>query len=322
MAGVSKEQIARAKEWDLLSYLQTHEPQELKRCGVGEFCLKAHDSLKISNGKWNWHSRGIGGKTALDYLIKVRGMDFVSAVETLCGERAAVIQMPEGKQSSRRSFVLPERYRYASAAVSYLQRRGIDADIIGWCIGKGMLYESKKHHNCVFVGRDQVGKARYACLRGIGGNFKQEVSGSDKRYGFCLPAADPASPYLAVAESPIDALSVASLVKRQGGDWSRAHYLSLGGTSPRALVQFLKDHPKVSCVSLCLDADKAGTLGMEKIHEAVEGDRKLDAQVKVMVDNPPSATSGCKDYNELLAGKEDQRRQERKREQKEYGIAI
>ena len=31
MAGVTKEQIAKAKEWDLLSYLQAYEPQELKK---------------------------------------------------------------------------------------------------------------------------------------------------------------------------------------------------------------------------------------------------------------------------------------------------
>ena len=85
MAGVTKEQIAKAKEWDLLSYLQAYEPQELKKSGPREYCTRTHDSLKISNGKWCWNSRGIGGRTALDYLIKVRGMDFVGAVETLCG---------------------------------------------------------------------------------------------------------------------------------------------------------------------------------------------------------------------------------------------
>lgn len=321
MSGVTKEQIVRAKEWDLLSYLQACEPQELKKCGVGEFCTKTHDSLKISNGKWHWHSRGIGGRTALDFLVKVRGMDFVSAVEALCGERAAETGMVQERAAAApRPFVLPEKYRCTSAAVSYLQRRGIDAAVIGRCMENGTLYESKKYHNCVFVGRDGQGKARYACLRGTGGNFRQEVAGSDKRYGFCLPAADPKSPYLAVAESPIDALSVASLVKRKGGDWDRAHYLSLGGTSPLALIRFLQDHPQISCVSLCLDADRAGALGMEKIHAAVEGDGKLDAQVKVLVDNPPSATSGCKDYNQLLVEKEALRRQERKG--KDYDIAI
>lgn len=320
MPGVSKEQIARAKEWDLLSYLQAKEPQELKRCGACEFSMKSYDSLKISNGKWHWHSRGIGGRTALDYLIKVQGMDFVSAVEALCGERAAAVQRPAGKENQKKPFVLPEKCSCAPSAVSYLQRRGIDTDIIGKCMESGIFYESKRYHNCVFVGKDQAGKARYACLRGIGGSFKQEVAGSDKRYGFCLPAADLSSHYLAVAESPIDALSVASLVKRQGEEWDRAHYLSLGGTSPRALIQFLKDYPKISCISLCLDADEAGAHGMEKIREAVEGDRKLDAQVRVLVDNPPSAASGCKDYNQLLVEKEALYRQERRRQA--YDIAM
>ncbi len=34
-------------------------------------------SLKISNGKWIWWSRGIGGRSALDYLIKVKGYSFL-----------------------------------------------------------------------------------------------------------------------------------------------------------------------------------------------------------------------------------------------------
>ena len=64
MTPLTKEQIQRAKEWDLLSYLQTFEPGELKRCGPHEYCTRTHDSLKISNGKWCWNSRGIGGRTA------------------------------------------------------------------------------------------------------------------------------------------------------------------------------------------------------------------------------------------------------------------
>lgn len=76
MPGVTREQIDRAKEWDLLSYLQTYEPGELtkKRPTDKEYRTKTHDSLVISNGRWNWTTRGFGGKTALDYLIKVRGI--------------------------------------------------------------------------------------------------------------------------------------------------------------------------------------------------------------------------------------------------------
>ena len=40
MAGVTKEQIAKAKEWDLLSYLQAYEPQELKKSGPRELVLE------------------------------------------------------------------------------------------------------------------------------------------------------------------------------------------------------------------------------------------------------------------------------------------
>lgn len=71
MPYVSPDDILKAKEMDLLTYLQTYEPNELVRISPHTYCTREHDSLKISNGKWHWFSRGIGGKSALDYLIKV-----------------------------------------------------------------------------------------------------------------------------------------------------------------------------------------------------------------------------------------------------------
>lgn len=305
MSKVTKEQIAKAKEWDLLTYLQAYAPQELKKCGGKEYRTVSHDSLKISNGKWNWHSRGIGGRTALDYLVKVCGMGFVEAVEMLCQEPGAAAYRPVPAGSGQQKgcpFFLPEENRYGTAAVSYLQHRGIDAGIISWCIGRGLLYESRCYQNCVFVGRSPDGKARYACLRGTRGIFKKDVDGSDKRFSFSMPAADPESPVLAVAESPVDVLSLATLFKLQGEDWTKNHYLSLGGTAPAALLQFLKDHPAVTRISLCLDNDEAGLAGMEKIRKAVQADPKLIRRICVIADNPPPAALG-KDYNELLQKK-------------------
>lgn len=310
MSGVTKEQIAKAKEWDLLSYLQIYEPQEVKKCGGSEYRTAMHDSLKISNGKWHWHSRGIGGKTALDYLIKVRGMEFVEAVGLLCGEgRAADCGMASARRNEEgvknrkeKLFRLPEKNRYGTAMVSYLQGRGIDAEVISRCIGAGILYESRPYHNCVFVGRDPEGEARYAFLRGTGGSFRMDVEGSDKRYGFCLQAGDKGSRSVAVAESPIDALSQATLLKMQGDDWTGNHYLSLGGTAPRALVQFLCDHPGVDRVSLCLDNDRAGKLGMGRIRDALLADAGISGRITEIRENPPPESYG-KDYNELLKKK-------------------
>ena len=69
--------IEQARQMDLLSYLQRYEPSNLKRVAGNVYCTKEHDSLKISNGKWYWWSRGFGGVSALDYLIKVREYSFV-----------------------------------------------------------------------------------------------------------------------------------------------------------------------------------------------------------------------------------------------------
>lgn len=77
--------IEQARQIDLLSYLKAYEPSNLKRVAGNVYCTREHDSLKISNGKWYWWSRGFGGVSALDYLIKVREYGFVEAVEALTG---------------------------------------------------------------------------------------------------------------------------------------------------------------------------------------------------------------------------------------------
>lgn len=83
MPYIAPEVITEAKRMDLLTYLREYEPGELVKFSSNTYTTRTHDSLKISNGKWMWWSRGIGGKSALDYLIKVRGMDFVEAVQTI-----------------------------------------------------------------------------------------------------------------------------------------------------------------------------------------------------------------------------------------------
>ena len=70
MPYIDPEVILEAKKMDLFTYLQNYEPQELVRFSGNVYCTRTHDSLKISNEKWCWHSRGIGGRSALDYLIR------------------------------------------------------------------------------------------------------------------------------------------------------------------------------------------------------------------------------------------------------------
>ena len=69
MSFYSRETVADVKKIDLLTYLQNYEPEELVHVSGNVYCTKAHDSLRISNGKWCWFSQGIGGKSALDYVV-------------------------------------------------------------------------------------------------------------------------------------------------------------------------------------------------------------------------------------------------------------
>ena len=124
MPGVTKGQVAEAKQWDLLSYLQTYEPGELKKSRPREYRTVSHDSRVISNGKWHWCSQNIGGKTALDYLIKVRGQDFFSAVETLCGGCPSRFLSQPADVLSPKPFELPETNRYATNVHGLSARKG------------------------------------------------------------------------------------------------------------------------------------------------------------------------------------------------------
>jgi hypothetical protein len=144
--GVTAEQVRAAKEVDLLTYLRTREPDELRRSAPGEFRTQSHGSLVISRGMWYWHRGGFGGKSA-HYLIKVRGMSFVDAVNSVCSGISVSLPVarepPKEISNEPKSLLLPEPVRFPSKALSYLQARGIAPDVIRRCFENGTLYESR-----------------------------------------------------------------------------------------------------------------------------------------------------------------------------------
>ena len=119
--------IEQARQMDLLSYLQRYEPSTLKRVAGNVYCTKEHDSLKISNCKWYWWSRGFGGYSALDYLIKVEEYDFVEAVEILTGQTMADWKPPPApKKDKPKVLLLPPKNKDCNRVIQYLFGRGID----------------------------------------------------------------------------------------------------------------------------------------------------------------------------------------------------
>ena len=221
MNGVTKEQIAAAKRMTAIEFLRRYRPNDLvKSSARGEFELRSHDSFKI-NGEssvWHWKSRGIGGKSALDYLIYVEGVRFVDAVRLLCEESPAYTEPAhESIERERPPFALPAAAPNNDRIVQYLLGRGVSIPVISYCMEQGILYESTPYHNCVLVGKDENGQPKYAALRGTyqyGRPFKAEASGSDKRYGFCIPPTAE-SDTVAVFEAAIDAMAEMTLAGRR-----------------------------------------------------------------------------------------------------------
>ena len=304
MPYIPPEVVARAREMDLLTYLRTYEPQELVHFGGSTYCTREHDSLKISNGKWCWFSRGIGGYSALDYLIKVKEMPFTQAVETIMGNLSAAPPafVPAPKMPKEKVLLLPQANRSATHAVEYLHHRGIDYELIDFCIQTGRLYESYPYHNVVFIGQDRDGKPRYANLRGIGTDFIGDANGSDKRYSFGI-SAEAQSDTLNLFESAVDLLSYGTMQKLDGKDWRRENLLSLAGvykpkakieesSLPAALVQYLADYPHIRKAVLRLDNDYTGRIAADTIKTLLS----QRYAVKVAIQPPPQG----KDYNDCL----------------------
>ena len=310
MPYIEPEVLQQARQVDLLSYLQANEPGNLVHLSGNNYCTRDHDSLKISNGKWHWFSREIGGYSALDYLIKVRNYTFPEAVEAIVGP-GAITLVPGKKESVKkepRKLLMPELEKYPYQAKRYLKSRGIHPVIIDYCIEHSLLFESAGYHNAVFVGYDKNGIARYAAMRGTQSRYKSEVTGSDTHFSFSITAT-PDAEHVHLFEAAIDLLSYATLELYEGRDWKRDALLSLAGVFktkrenvvPVALQQYLEDHPGISTVHLHLDNDEVGRGAASGI---IGG---LDEKYTVL-DEPPAY--GCKDVNDELMSRVGIRKKE------------
>ena len=304
MPKLSDEQIAQAREIDLLEYLLTYEPTNVRQSKgrPNQHEMVEYDSLKISNGKWFRHSTQEGGFSALDFLVKIRGVHFVDAVQSLTS--GYVISSYQSKSSQKtkpppallKPFILPKPNRNNDRVVAYLRGRGIGRDVIKQVVSARLLYESLKHR-CVFVGKDENSKPMFACERGTTDDWKKDIAGSNKQYGFVLPPSEPngrGNTTLAVFESPIDTLAHATIhdIGQTGWDGYR---LSLGGVSSKALQGFLERNKQISNIQLCLDNDKAGHKATNRIIDELLNDKRY-SHIKITIAPPPIG----KDYADTL----------------------
>ncbi len=296
------EVIVEIRKIDLLTYLQACEPYEIVRLGNGTYTTRTHDSLKISNGKWMWWSRGFGGDNALDYLVDVKGMEFIDAVHLLVksGIPRSIKKVETQEQQFEKPLLLPKKSIASNVITAYLILRGIDTEIINYCIENKLIFESLPYHNIVFMGYDEEGKAKYASYRATNGSrIMGDCSGSSKEYSFRISNSD--STELHLFESAIDLLSYATIAKQKGYDWKELNLVSLSGVYapakniyeskvPAAIRKYLETHDNTTKIILHFDNDYTG--------RAMSKALKILLSPKYEIINMPPLYG--KDYNDYL----------------------
>ena len=307
MPYIPPEIVKRAEEMDLLTYLQNYEPEELVKVGNGTYTTKTHDSIRISNGLWNWFSEGVGGKNAISYLMKVKNYSFLEAVETIIGNvnvKKPVIHKEEKQDNIE--LVLPQKSNNSERAKIYLMSRGIAPEIINECINDNLIYESLPNHNVVFIGFDDSKSPKYAFYRGTNKTrFMGEAKGSDKKYTFRLEAKTQCT-RVHLFESAIDLLSYATLLKMKNIDWHKENMISLGGVNnpskinennkiPIEIKEFLEKNPNINEIHLHLDNDEVGRNASKSLQDVL-------SKKYTVLDRPAPLGKDCNDYLKYVLG--------------------
>lgn len=321
MAYFTPKQVAEAKEIDLFTYLQNYNPDELVHFSKDTYTTKTHDSLKISNGMWYWFSRGIGGKTALEYLIKVEDYSFTDAVSHLLNQKGIEKIVPVRKKLTEKEkierLILPKKSSNNYKVIAYLCARGISKSIVEECIDKGFIYQDSPNNNVVFVGYDDNNNPRYAGIRATNlTRYMHDAAGSDKEYSFQLRSIKENNS-VHLFESAIDLLSYATLKELNSEYWDEENLLSLAGVYqtpkdissskiPKTLCNYLSKNKNTDTIIIHFDNDQAGRLATQAVINSLSDSYKI-------IDEPPKIGKDFNDYLCNFLGINYKRKQEKYR---------
>ena len=286
----TEDEIRKANSVDILSLARGYgyEPEKAGRKAVH---MKHSGGLYIfpeNNRFFQWTGPDDGVKGgAIDFVMREENLSFPEAVGKLIGKEfsPSVKQVVPYEKKEREPLVLPEKADNMKRAYWYLVSvRGISPKIVSHFMNRKMIYQEKKYGNCVFVGYDAEGTARYCSMRAARDNssFKMDATGSDKSYPFFHEGK---TDLLIVTEAPIDLMSYLTLHR------NTPNALALCGLYDGALQAYLADHPQIKRIELCLDADGPGREAARQFQ-----DKYTAMGYAVTVEEPRSG----KDWNEYL----------------------
>ncbi len=258
----TEEEMKLVFDTNLIEYARS-QGFDVKKADRKTYHIKGYGGLYLFPKGYKHFSRGEGGNI-IDFAREYQGLSFIRAVENILGTRAYTNTLPPLPTPERGELILPEKSAEQASIIGYLtEDRCLDRDTVMKLIEQGKVYGATTKNskgtvfqNCAFVSFDKDGKPRYCSLRGIGkSGFRQDVVNSDKSYGFTMSGT---GNRVFVFESPIDAISHATLCKLNGMDETRDFRISEGCLSDKALSRFLEDNSQITEIVFAFDNDIDG----------------------------------------------------------------
>ena len=208
--------------------------------------------ISVTGQKWYDHEGQKGGGGAIDLVMHIRGVSYVSATQYLSVSHDVVnrggltrLHPPKPKKPTHPPAVA--RHNTAAIKKYLVETRGINADLVQWCIDRDLIYADSRS-NCCF----RYGSATE--LRGTGPVQWRAIYGIPDK-PFLLPAALANRSGVAVLESAIDALSYRQLHRDK-------MTVSVAGNGNHNLVHWVVSWAKHYCLPIysAFDADKGGDI--------------------------------------------------------------
>ena len=264
----SQAEKEQARTTDLAEFL-TAQGEEVEKMGSEYVWMDGGQKVTIRGNLW-FHQYEQKGGDSIDFVRRYYHKGYGDAVQMLLGSYAGTeishnsyIPNRPKPQQPKQPFVLPAKNDNMRRMFAYLLlTRGLDKGVVQEFVRQKMLYESKNHHNAVFVGYDQNGIAQHAHERGTisGKSYKHNAAGSKPEYSF--------------------------------QNWQQHSYAAACSVSDRVLSECLKNAPQIKYVYLCFDNDAPGQQANKRISDKL---KETYPEIKTQILIPFN-----KDWNEDL----------------------
>lgn len=272
---VTAEEIMRAKEVDLLSYLEAKGEQFKKE---GKYYRHVdHDSLVIKDNMYAWNSRGEKGYGVINFAQMYYGMSFVDIVKELNESDFKTFERKAPEEKKPFYYPIENEVDSHHKIKNYLiGERKIDDRIVEWLLQKDLIAQDKKN-NVVFKWKDSNEKLVGYDLQGTikmnnkRGSFKYICPTSKENTGFSIDVRTPE--WLYFYESPVDMLSHWSI---KGREIRHARLISMNGLKERTIYQSYLEAKKegldIKGVVLAVDNDEAGRTFIKEVKKRVNNE--------------------------------------------------